>query len=319
MPRLFYAVLLVSSFTVMIGATSPVAADRVGAEQSGCSSAPPILQLANPNPGDVIQRGDLMVSGLAYDPAATNGAGIARVDLFLGDRDSGGTILGSTAQGGNSSSLDRQFLVKASLPSNATGGHDFVAYAYSSMTGEWTRASVPVFIGVAPTPTPNNDTHQMPVPLRAALSFSCGAVVANLVGSVPQPDECVGPLHTPPATRPAGFIDGPATVDDVDMDYVIGGNGHQGIDHAASGSAVHRVSYRSSRSWRLPRVSTVLRCENPRRLRAQVGRRHTQLPACPRGWARLGRTGCFCVRGLLPRSRIKPHDDGFSFLSRPRD
>ena len=46
------------------------------------------------------------------------------------------------------------FAVKASIPNSISGGHDFVAYARSALTGEETVVSVPVFVGAAPTATP---------------------------------------------------------------------------------------------------------------------------------------------------------------------
>src|SRR5579859_4575321 len=59
----------------------------------------PVIQLANPSPGDVLPIGDYVVSGTAYDPAAIDGAGISHVDLFLGQRDAGGLYLGSAVPG----------------------------------------------------------------------------------------------------------------------------------------------------------------------------------------------------------------------------
>jgi hypothetical protein len=55
--------------------------------------AKPIVSVSNPAPGDHLRRGQNWVTGVACDPnAALNDstAGIARVQIFLGDRDLGG-------------------------------------------------------------------------------------------------------------------------------------------------------------------------------------------------------------------------------------
>lgn len=50
----------------------------------------PKVQIANPAPGDYLRRGANWVAGVACDPDAPvteDTAGISRVDIFLGDRD----------------------------------------------------------------------------------------------------------------------------------------------------------------------------------------------------------------------------------------
>src|SRR6185312_1190102 len=119
---------------------------------TSCTSAP-VLMLDNPNPGDVLPMGDIVFSGVAYDAAATAGSGITRVDMFLGDRDSGGAFLG-TAIPGSATSGANTWQASLTIPGNGSGGRNFVAYAISSVSGQETSMSVPVFIGAAPTPTP---------------------------------------------------------------------------------------------------------------------------------------------------------------------
>jgi hypothetical protein len=113
----------------------------------------PVLSLANPNPGDLLPIGNIYVSGVAYDPAAPQGTdGVDSLEFFLDSRDSGGTNLDSGIPNG-----DQSFNIKIAIPSNMSGGHTFYAYAQSSITGitgTETVASVPVFVGIAPTPTP---------------------------------------------------------------------------------------------------------------------------------------------------------------------
>ncbi len=63
------------------------------------AASAPIIELANPAAGDVLPVGDYIVTGTAYDPTALEGAGVARVDLFFGQREKGGLFLGSAVPG----------------------------------------------------------------------------------------------------------------------------------------------------------------------------------------------------------------------------
>jgi hypothetical protein len=137
-----------------------------------CPGGGPIVQLANPGPGAVLSQGDYIVSGTAFDPASSQGNGISRVDLFIGQRDSGGTFLGSATPGSDSTN-PRGFAVKVTLPDTINGGRDFVAYAYSSVSGNTSSESVPVFVGAAPTATPITSNAPTPVPLSSSTQSTC--------------------------------------------------------------------------------------------------------------------------------------------------
>jgi hypothetical protein len=53
-------------------------------------TAAPVVQVANPSPGDYLRRGQTWVTGIACDPNASitdATGGIAKVAIFLGDRD----------------------------------------------------------------------------------------------------------------------------------------------------------------------------------------------------------------------------------------
>jgi hypothetical protein len=124
---------------------------------------PPVLSIANPSPGDVLQSGDVIIEGVAYDPASIQGPGVDRVVLFLDDRDQGGMFLGSAMPGEindarvaqTGTQLDQVgFAIRVTLPDTMRGGHTLFAYAHSSMTGKDVMVSIPVFVGAAPTPTP---------------------------------------------------------------------------------------------------------------------------------------------------------------------
>jgi hypothetical protein len=115
----------------------------------------PVLVVGNPNANDTLNRGPLVVTGVAYDPASSSGSGVDQVEFFLDDRDAGGLSLGgTTVPGAANSALPRVYNTVVHIPTAANGLHDFVTYARSALTGLETKVSVPVFIGVAPSPTP---------------------------------------------------------------------------------------------------------------------------------------------------------------------
>jgi len=162
-----------------LAALAALAAAPAGAQSSTCAAGAPFLQLADPNPGDVLPTGDLIVSGIAFDPGATDGSGISHVDLFLGSRDDGGVILGSVAPTG------RAFSVRASVPNTANGSRDFVAYAFSAADGQQTSVSIPVFIGAAPTPTPTSSTSTARRALTSTTESTCRTVAPATSDNVP--------------------------------------------------------------------------------------------------------------------------------------
>jgi len=106
------------------------------------------VQLANPSAGDLLPTGDIIITGSAYDPTATSGIGIDRVELFLDPRENGGLFLGSVDP------TDKIFKITAAVPSSANGGHTLTVYAHSSVTGQEAVQQIPVFVNEAPTPTP---------------------------------------------------------------------------------------------------------------------------------------------------------------------
>lgn len=110
----------------------------------------PVLLLDNPDANAVLSHGTLAVSGFAFDPASTDGPGVDRVEFFLDSRDTGGVSLGEAVPGAAASVHPRLYSTTVTIPSNASGGRDFVAYARSTVTGLETVVSVPVFIGAAP-------------------------------------------------------------------------------------------------------------------------------------------------------------------------
>ena len=158
--------LVVTVVPVAVG--SALVDPQTSAAASTCPAGAPVLQVANPNPGDVIPWGDYIISGTAADPSASGGSGIARVDLFLGDRDNGGQLLASAVPASNNA-----FQVEAKIASSINGGRDFVAYAYSAVDSQVTRVAIPVYVGAAPTATPTGKSAPTPVPLTETTTSSC--------------------------------------------------------------------------------------------------------------------------------------------------
>jgi hypothetical protein len=109
----------------------------------------PVLNLANPSPGDVLSAGAYVVQGLAMDPESQHGSGINEVSFFLGPRDQGGTQLGETVP--DIGPTQDGFSATLTLPSTAVGERTFVAYARSALSGKETEVSLPIVLGETPS------------------------------------------------------------------------------------------------------------------------------------------------------------------------
>jgi hypothetical protein len=190
------ASLAVVGLALSAATSLPVGAQSAPAASS-CPSGPPVLQLGNPNPGDLLPTGDIVFSGVAFDPAATSRPGITSVDLFLGSRDTGGVFLGSAVPG-TSATSPNAWQITANLPSGINGGRDFFAYATSSLTGQQTSIDVPVFVGAQPTPTPVGNA-PTPVPLSETTTSTCSGAATTTTAPGP-----AAPVASPPATAAAG-------------------------------------------------------------------------------------------------------------------
>jgi len=141
--------------------SSPPSAPAPGAPQPPASSdtagaapvSPPTLEVANPSPADPLAVGGLSMQGFAFDPSANQQeVGVDRVQVFLEDRDQGGTYLGDATLGQASphAAGDTQFghdgwQVTVNLPA---GAHTLFVYARSSVTGSEAVVAVPVLVGV---------------------------------------------------------------------------------------------------------------------------------------------------------------------------
>jgi len=181
------------SFSVVLAYLS-LASVPAGAQTVAASTSCPVLSVGNPNPGDTIGEGGYVISGEAFDPAATSGSGISRVDLFLGERDSGGLFLGSTVPGATSSN-PRAFTVEVTIPGNLNEGVDFAAYAISSVTGQQTAVVFPIFVGT--TTRNNGDPTPTPIPTTETITNTCPTEASAAAPAAPAVS------GTPAAAAPA--------------------------------------------------------------------------------------------------------------------
>jgi hypothetical protein len=147
-----------------------------------------------------VGAGDYVVSGAAWDPAASSGSGITSVSLFLGPRDLGGLFLGNAVPGLGDN--PRAFSVTVTMPDNVDAQTTFNAYALSSVSGRETSVSFPVFVGVQPrrvgvaTPTP--------VPTDVTVTTTCPRVNAVATAVAPSAPVVATPTSaTAPASVPA--------------------------------------------------------------------------------------------------------------------
>jgi mono/diheme cytochrome c family protein len=108
------------------------------------------IDLSNPTAGSRVEPGKLLVQGRAFDSRAQQGSGIDHIDFFLGDRAAGGRFVGTATRRVISNTDPTSFQAMLSLPSSMLGGHDLVAYAYSSVGSQVGVLSVPIAVGEDP-------------------------------------------------------------------------------------------------------------------------------------------------------------------------
>jgi hypothetical protein len=104
------------------------------------------LSLFNPQPGNPLPPGNVVLTGAAQDIRASQGNGISNVQLFLRPRITGGTFLGYGTFGlpttNNPNGIaptggmpTNQFSINASLPSTQLGPQSIEAIATSAVDG----------------------------------------------------------------------------------------------------------------------------------------------------------------------------------------
>jgi hypothetical protein len=142
----------------------------------------PVLNLANPSPGDVLSAGAYVVQGLAMDPESSHGSGINEVSFFLGPRDEGGIQLGEAVPG---TGPDQDgFSATLTLPSTSVGERTFVAYARSALSGKETEVTLPIVLGETPAKAElvAADDHESSTN-PGVLPASCGGPLAASVAA----------------------------------------------------------------------------------------------------------------------------------------
>jgi hypothetical protein len=168
-----------------------------------------VLTVDNPSPGDRLIEGGYVVSGLAYDPASTDGPGVSRVDFFLGSRDEGGVFLGSAIPGQLAD--PRAYRTTLDVPKvvRVTSGTTFVAYAYDSASVGETIVSVPVQVGPVPTSTPTT-AGQTSEPQIATTTSNCQATELTprpqAAVATPTPMAAAAAAAAAPAPTNAGIV-----------------------------------------------------------------------------------------------------------------
>ena len=118
---------------------APLAAIQPAIIQPGPSL---VLSVDNPQPGDLLPKGKVVMQGLAFDRAATSGSGVDRVSIFVDDRDGGGQHVGDATLGQPGAT---SFTVTADL-TRTGGNHTLFVYARSAVTGREAIVSFPIII-----------------------------------------------------------------------------------------------------------------------------------------------------------------------------
>ena len=236
--RVLSSVLAVGLLTT--GATSTFAQSAPTTPRASCDA--PVLDLANPNPGDMLMPGAYEIEGKAFDPRAQQDSGVDRVSIFLDSRDAGGLDLGDATPGVPNPNLEipgfpsmNGFTLVVNLP-NLAGEHTLFAYARSSVTGQETTISMPVVLGEDPTKAglvagTATETNSNP----GAAPLSCAASAAPAASATPAPTTmAVAPAAVPAVTTPQASsfeLGNPSPGDTVHSGaYVISGTA-TGIDH----------------------------------------------------------------------------------------
>jgi hypothetical protein len=122
------------------------------------------FRLANPDPWARVEIGTTIFEGVAMDTTAPEGSvGIERVDFFLGDRNQGGTLVGTATPSVSPEPFGPgSFAATVTMPKLAIGGHDLFVYALDRVTGEESIISQPIAVGVDPSKAFATTVHDPP-------------------------------------------------------------------------------------------------------------------------------------------------------------
>ncbi len=251
---------------LLIAATVPAAVSAAPGNAPLASCAAPILNLANPNPGDMLVPGAYDVEGVAFDPLAQQASGIDQVAIFLDAREAGGIDLGQAIPGNFVNSdpdnplpvlpSPDAFRLVVTLPAGHIGEHDLVAYAHSTLSGRETMVSVPIVLGEDPAkagllPGTSSEFNSNPGSTPTNCSTSAAVSPTSVPGSiVPSTPATPSPVVTPmPATVTTPGAAQPITLEVANPNpgdtlvsgaYVLSGVARDPA--ALSGSGIDRIS-----------------------------------------------------------------------------
>jgi hypothetical protein len=122
----------------------------VAAPEEGVATSKMFLDVGNPGPGDTVHVGALMIEGIAFDRASDQSPGIDHIDIFLDNRDTGGTLIGHAAFGVPNPQPDDPSIAGSGwnahvvISNKMLGPHTMFFYALSAATGEEMVIGVPV-------------------------------------------------------------------------------------------------------------------------------------------------------------------------------
>lgn len=193
--RVWTAVTLGCSLT--LGGMTLVAAQPAAPVVSAC----PVLDVGNPHPGDTLTTGDLIVSGVAFDPITGSASGVSHVDFFLGARDQGGTIIGTAIPGQASFNNPRAFETTLTIP-DVSRDDTLVVYAMSANSGATTTIAMPVRVNPQTTTKPTGNPTPTPVPVEVTTKLGCATVNPGPVVAAGTRVVVTGPAAVATTTAP---------------------------------------------------------------------------------------------------------------------
>jgi plastocyanin len=165
------------------------------------------------------------MSGTALDSSASFLGGVDLVQAFVGQRDAGGTLVGTASFALSPTLAPGAWSLTASIPGDITGGRDLVVYGRSSVSGQEAFVSIPIVIAEGgpnfPAPGSSADTFcpsVMPAatpttPPAAAPTAQPAPPVVPTIAPTPQPMATAAPPAAPtaaPTAAPAPPVAAPA-------------------------------------------------------------------------------------------------------------
>jgi hypothetical protein len=203
------------------------------------------FELANPDPGSMLQPGGYVLAGTAMDDRASQGPGIDRIDFFLDSREQGGMNIGTAVPGMTTGPFGPDsFQTTVQLP-NTIGGHDLFAYAHSSVNGAESVISVPIALGedvskAFATPPPGSDTETCMVGSAGTVTSTTATTPSTTTTTTTTTATAAPPSTTTTAANITFEVGNPSPGDTIHAGgFVIQGTG---FDNASQqGTGIDRI------------------------------------------------------------------------------